>query len=263
MSNYKNLDPKIESLIKRKALFVCNHSGGKDSQAMYLFLRQFVPKDQILVVHAPLGRVEWSGTIEHIKNTIDSGIAFIEAESKWNLIDLIRKRGMFPDSKNRFCTSQLKTSPLEREIRRYCKARDIKLIVNCMGIRAEESPARAKKESFKLSEKNSKASREWYDWLPIFDWKVSEVFGWIKENNQKPFWVYEAGMSRMSCCFCILGSKKDLQTASKLNPVLFNEYVELEKEIGHTFKMPTKRDGRQTLEQWLDVQTELFDRNAA
>lgn len=33
----------IQSLIKRGALFVANNSGGKDSQAMLIYLRSIVP----------------------------------------------------------------------------------------------------------------------------------------------------------------------------------------------------------------------------
>ena len=61
---------KIDALIKRGAIFVCNHSGGKDSQAMYIKLCSMMPRTQILVLHATLGEIEWEGTIEHIENTI-------------------------------------------------------------------------------------------------------------------------------------------------------------------------------------------------
>jgi hypothetical protein len=51
----------IKSLINRNALFVVNHSGGKDSQAMMARIVKFVPSSQILVVHAELPGVEWGG----------------------------------------------------------------------------------------------------------------------------------------------------------------------------------------------------------
>lgn len=43
----------------RGALFVINHSDGKDSQAMTQVVRDLVPTDQILVVHALLPEVVW------------------------------------------------------------------------------------------------------------------------------------------------------------------------------------------------------------
>ena len=54
----------IADLIARGALFVVNHSGGKDSQATLLAIRAQVPARQILVIHAHLPGVEWPGTVE-------------------------------------------------------------------------------------------------------------------------------------------------------------------------------------------------------
>ena len=53
---------KCRALIERGALVAVNHSDGKDSQAMTILLSRIVPREQLLVVHAPLGEVEWPGT---------------------------------------------------------------------------------------------------------------------------------------------------------------------------------------------------------
>ena len=42
------MNAQIFQLIKAGALFVVNHSGGKDSQAMLIKVRELVPADQIL-----------------------------------------------------------------------------------------------------------------------------------------------------------------------------------------------------------------------
>lgn len=54
----------INSLIKSGALFVSNHSGGKDSQTMLIKLLEVIPPKQIVVVHASLGAMEWPGALE-------------------------------------------------------------------------------------------------------------------------------------------------------------------------------------------------------
>ena len=59
--------PGCRELIRAVALVAVNHSGGKDSQAMTVLLSRIVPRGQIVAVHAPLGEVEWPGTIEHIE----------------------------------------------------------------------------------------------------------------------------------------------------------------------------------------------------
>ncbi len=56
--------PEISSLITSGALFVSNHSGGKDSQAMLINLLEVIPPKQIVVVHASLGAMEWPGALE-------------------------------------------------------------------------------------------------------------------------------------------------------------------------------------------------------
>ena len=67
---------KCRALIERGALVAVNHSGGKDSQAMTFLLSRIVPREQLLVVHAPLGEVEWPGTVEHIERTIPPSVPF-------------------------------------------------------------------------------------------------------------------------------------------------------------------------------------------
>jgi DNA sulfur modification protein DndC len=236
---------ELLELVARGALFVANHSGGKDSQAMMIRLLSFVPRAQLLLVHAELGEVEWSGAVEHIEATAP-GLPLVLAKSDRGLLRMVEERGMFPSPQQRQCTSDLKRTPIEREVRRFLKRspRFAGLVVNCMGMRAQESSSRSKLNPFKKSEKNSKAGREWYEWLPIHELSEAEVFAMIREAGQKPHPIYAAGMSRFSCCFCIMASKADLTTAAKLNPGLYRKYVELEKRIGQTMSM-----SRQSLEE--------------
>ncbi|MDF8363349.1 MULTISPECIES: phosphoadenosine phosphosulfate reductase family protein [Achromobacter] len=235
---------EIQSLIDRGAVFVTNHSGGKDSQAMFIALSRIIPAAQLVVVHADLGEVEWHGALEHIHATIGQ-VPLRVCRSRRSLLQMIVDRGKFPSPQQRQCTSDLKRGPIEREIRRM----KVPLIVNCMGMRAQESPRRAKLATFKYSNRNSKAGREWYDWLPIHDATVEQVFATIASAGQSPHWAYAAGMSRFSCCFCIMSSKDDLRNAARLNPRLYSTYVELERQTGTVMMMPTKKGGKLTLEQ--------------
>jgi DNA sulfur modification protein DndC len=170
-----------------------------------------------------------------------------------DLLQMVEERGMFPSPSLRQCTSDLKRGPIEKAIRHM----GAKLIVNCMGMRAQESSSRAKLATFKLSERNSKAGREWYDWLPIHDWTIEDVFASIAAVGQKPHPIYATGMSRFSCCFCVMANEADLTTAARLsltNPELFNdpalyrEYVKRERSTGQVMLMP-KNGVRRTLEE--------------
>ena len=229
---------QCRELIGRGALVAVNHSRGKDSQAMTILLTRVVPRDQLLTVHAPLGEVEWPGTINHIERTIPPGVPFIHSatESGKSLLERIEQRGRFPDSGRRFCTSDLKRGPIERELRRYLNdhPRYGGLVVSAMGMRSSESPARSKLAPWRRNDRNSRAGREWFDWLPIHGLETTDVFRIIREAGQSPHWAYAAGMSRVRCSFCILASRPDLRRAAELRPDLYGAYVRLEERIGHT-----------------------------
>ena len=244
----------ISELVAQGALFVANHSGGKDSQAMLIKLLELVPASQLLVVHASLGEVEWDGALELAeKQAKDAGLPFVVARAIWKdgsektFLNMAARRfadrpsvPSFPSAKHRQCTSDLKRGPIDREVRRYCAARGIKLIVNCEGIRAQESPARKKRPNFTLDEGNSVAGREWYDWAPIQDMLIGEVWSTIKNAGQEPHSAYALGNERLSCVFCIFGSKNDLARGAKARPELFAKYVEMEETTGYTMHMSRK-----------------------
>ena len=229
---------QCRDMIRRGALVAVNSSGGKDSQSMTILLSKIVPRDQLVVVHAPLAGADWPGTEQHIRATMPASVPLILAPvaSGRTLLDAIERRGRFPSPSVRWCTSDFKRSPIERELRRYLKLhpRFQGMLINAMGMRAEESPARARKSPWKHSERNSKAGRSWFDWLPIFDLTEDQVFGVIRAAGQIPHPAYAMGMTRLSCVFCIMASRADLRTAARLQPGLYRTYAELEQRIGHT-----------------------------
>ena len=93
--------------IARGALVAINHSGGKDSQAMTMLLSRIVPRDQLVAVHAPLGEIEWQGTVRHIEATLPEGVPLIFAPvtSGKTLLDLVEDRNLWPDPARRWCTA--------------------------------------------------------------------------------------------------------------------------------------------------------------
>lgn len=231
-------------------LFFASHSGGKDSQAMYNYLMKDlkIPRDQIIVVHAHLGEIEWEGITSHIENNIDHELNIVQAVTrtgeKNDFLSMVLRRktekfpnGMWPSPAYRQCTSDLKRGPIYKFIRRIMKERGIKLGVNCTGMRAQESSSRAKKKSWELNKNLSKAGREVYEFLPIHKWTSEEVFDNIYANGQKPFHAYgERGElnDRLSCVFCIMGSVNDHQNGARQRPKLFAKLVQMEKDMGHT-----------------------------
>ena len=211
---------------------------------MTILLTRIVPRDQLLIVHAPLGEVEWPGTIEHIENTIPPGVPLILAPvaSGKTLLERVEDRGMWPLKSARWCTSDAKRGPIERELRRYLKAhpRFGGRLINALGLRRDESPDRARRTPWCRNKRMSVAGREVFDWLPVFDLTAEDVFRIIAEAGQSPHPVYPFGLSRCSCSFCIFASRSDLRRAAELRPDLYRKYVQLERRIGHTLS-PTRQ----------------------
>jgi 3'-phosphoadenosine 5'-phosphosulfate sulfotransferase (PAPS reductase)/FAD synthetase len=247
--NARRCRANLVELADAGAMFVVSHSGGKDSQMLALFIEAIVPASQIVYVHATLGRFEWQ-VIEHIEATIAGELhiaqAITRAGADKSFGDMVLARGMFPSPQQRQCTSDLKRGPIAKVVRRLSKERGELLIVECTGVRADESVARRRScvESFSFDKANSKAGRTWYKAAPLADWTTAEVFAEIERRGQTAHPIYAAGMSRLSCCFCIMASKSDQRIAAQLNPELFAELVAIEQHIGHTMSM-----SQQTLEQ--------------
>ncbi|MCH7381304.1 phosphoadenosine phosphosulfate reductase family protein [Acinetobacter higginsii] len=231
--------------IHQGALFVINHSGGKDSQAMMIKLLEFVPKSQILVVHASLGEMEWHGALEHAqKQADDAGVPFIVACAIKSFLEMVLHKfktrvyvPSWPSSANRQCTSDLKRDPIKREVRRFANANGFTRIVNCMGMRAEESTNRAKKAVWEINKsEHGRAGRSWHNWLPIHALNTKQVFETIAQAGQQTHWAYRKN-DRLSCVFCIFASVGDLIHGATIRPELYALYCKIEEITGYTMHM--------------------------
>lgn len=70
----------VGGLVASGALFVANHSGGKDSRAQLIKLLEVVPAEQMFVVYASLGEMEWPWAMELARDpAAASGLPFIVA----------------------------------------------------------------------------------------------------------------------------------------------------------------------------------------
>lgn len=223
-----------------------NTSAGKDSQAMLDLVvslaRQDGVLDRVQAVHADLGRAEWEGTAELAQEQCDHyGVPLrIVSRPQGDLLQQIEDRGMFPSSAARYCTSDQKRGQVSKVYTAIVKESGIThrqvRILDCLGIRAQESPARAKKEPFVRNERMSNGKRIVDTWLPLHEWMVEHVWARIKGSGVRHHPAYDLGMPRLSCVFCVLAPKSALVLAAKHNPELAQEYVALEERIDHTFK---------------------------
>jgi 3'-phosphoadenosine 5'-phosphosulfate sulfotransferase (PAPS reductase)/FAD synthetase len=228
---------------------VLNSSAGKDSQAMLDVVveqadRARIPRSRLVVVHADLGRVEWPGTRQLAEEQARHyGLEFVAVRRpQGDLLDHIARRGMFPSPAVRWCTSDHKRGPvltLFTRLAERSRQQGIAVcrILNCLGLRAEESLARARRRPFVPNELASNGRRWVDDWLPLHAWTAKQVWQRIRASGVRHHPAYDLGMPRLSCCFCIFSPRSALLLAGKHNPELLAEYVAVEKQIGHRFRV--------------------------
>lgn len=227
-------------------LVVANSSGGKDSQTMLrqlvgIAVRQGYDHRRIVVVHANLGEAEWPGTQEITeRQALAYGLRFIATKRRiGTLLEHIEARGMWPSPTNRYCTSDHKRDQISRvitQLHRESGQRTFR-VLNCMGLRAQESPARAKKPVMERNARVSTRTRTVDNWLPIHDWTEEQVWASIRASGVAHHYAYDLGMPRLSCVFCIFAPRPALVLAGKHNPDLLKRYVQLERRMGHTFRV--------------------------
>lgn len=208
---------------------VINFSGGKDSQAMLAFIMENYPDVKKHVVFADTGW-EHEGIIEWCQKEVaryDLPLHVVKNPNK-TFMQMVGNRKMFPGMRQRQCTSDLKTGPVMTWIRRNIKD---PVVINCLGIRAEESPARAKKLKLSRNKKESNSKRTIWNWLPIHDWKETRVRGYLidKGIHLHPAYQY---LRRLSCRVCIFMTDHDLRQVNKFDPEAIQIVDQMEREIG-------------------------------
>ena len=234
-------------LTKYDAILV-NTSAGKDSQAMLdeivRIAREQGVAARVTAVHCDLGRMEWQGTRELAEEQCAAyGVPLrIVSRPQGNLLSQVEQRGKWPDSARRYCTSDHKRGQAAKVIvalHREWKARGgtgTFRLLSCMGLRAQESPARAKRVPFQRDDRLSTETRVVDAWLPIHDWSTDQVWERIRQSGVRHHRAYDLGMPRLSCCFCIFAPKAALVLAGKHNRELLDEYVAVEARIQHSFR---------------------------
>jgi 3'-phosphoadenosine 5'-phosphosulfate sulfotransferase (PAPS reductase)/FAD synthetase len=240
---------------------VASISGGADSQAALDVTvteadRQCVPRARIVTVFADLGEDdEHPGTPElaaahaahyglrHEKvfRTVSDGQ---DGAVQQGLAGHIEDRGMWPDGKRRFCTSDMKRGPIWKLYTRLAdEARETGTvgrvrILDIQGKRAQESPERRRMVPFSRNERASNQTRREVDtWLPIHHWLKEQVFERCAQAGTRVHPAYAAGLPRVSCIACILAPKAALVRAAQLYPEIFARKLAQEQRMGHKFRV--------------------------
>lgn len=201
-----------------------------------------------------LTRKDGRGLIEHMTTRLEK----LEGTGK----------PFWPSSAARYCTSDLKREPSDK----FFRTAFVPFIISCEGIRAQESKKRAKKEPLTIRWRVTSAYyrgmtaaeaiaafnpnfRLVLTWYPVFNFTVNEVWATYGMDSDQlenarasyiingivPAWwpfhpAYAYGNQRVSCVFCVLGSKNDLQVGAAHRPELLKELISYEEKGAATFR---------------------------
>lgn len=239
-------------------------SGGKDSVAGALATWEHLDaighRGPRKLIHSDLGRVEWKDslpTCERLARKLDAELITVRRAAgdmmdrwlvRWannveRYVELSCVKIILPWStpSMRFCTSELKTAVMCRELIKRFPGRTI---LSASGIRRAESPKRAKKPTASLQAKlTSKTHRtRGIDWNPIIEWSHADIWTYIADRG---FRLHEAytkySLTRVSCVFCIMSSAHDLNASARCtdNHDIYREMVDLEIESTFAFQGDT------------------------
>ena len=233
-----------------------NSSAGKDSQCALEVVAKAAKRlgisDRVVVVHADLGEnVEWEGTKAlAAEQAAFYGLRFeVRTNAKRDILGQVTQRfadrpdaPSWPSSAARWCTSDHKRGPIRTLMTALVtESREAGLterpvrILNVMGLRADESSARAKKASYEVDNNASNGKRQVDTWLPILAWTEQTVWARIKASGVPYHKAYDMGMGRLSCMFCVLATKEDLVISAKCNPEAALRYAAVEEAVGWSF----------------------------
>ena len=236
-------------------------SGGKDSAALMAWAVGEFPREKLACVHALID-IDWAETRQVVENQckfFNLPLVFVQAVDKngkdKGFLDQLTapridrktkevKQYQFPDMGNRWCTSILKTGPIDKYVRSL-KGKSLVLI----GERAEESPKRAALAMWRPDIGLSVNGRTVVKYSPILHLKESEVWAVIDSQGIPKHPCYSWGVSRASCAICIFSSNAEIKIAAQKAPEIVARYLVAESKIDHTFRYKPKTKKREAIKQ--------------
>lgn len=201
---------------------IVSYSGGKDSTALLLALREAdVP---FVAVFADTGW-EHAATYDYIEAVAErTGIAIARCGVDGGMIGKVRARAGFPARMQRWCTQELKVKPLKAWHEAHCDATG-KDTVSAVGIRADESASRALQPAWGWD-------KQWDGWVwrPLLSWTVQDVLAIHNRHSVPVNPLYQLGHNRVGCYPCIYAGKKEITLVANTSPERIALIADLETE---------------------------------
>ncbi|MFH0245976.1 phosphoadenosine phosphosulfate reductase family protein [Streptomyces sp. HK10] len=251
-------------LIQAADLIIIQTSSGKDSLvAMHRTVaaaKAVGCLHKVRVMHCDLG-AEWPGVPELARRQAERyGIPFLLVTPDGGFLGMVENRQMWPDAKRRLCTSRLKRDPTGPVITTWVRELGLDrqaIVLNVMGVRGAESASRALKARLALDTRTTSANRLVLTWNIIHGLSEQEVWQDIASNGLEYHPIYDTGLERLSCVYCVLAGPDWLILATRVcfalelpHPKIF---AELERRIGHSFKQDFTLNGIVAAARMLDA----------
>lgn len=226
--------------IRKHYTVVASVSGGKDSTAMCLHLREMdIP---YIAVFADTGwenaetyryiTEELPGYIgpvttvradipvpEDARAMVDKYEARLGRQS--DMIRRILRWATFPSRQARWCTRDLKVTPIKRLINEQDAD-----VINAVGVRATESAARAKLPQWEES-KELRCDV----WRPLLHWTEEDVIAIHQRHDVVPNRGYFDGAERVGCWPCIYSRKSEIRRMADIDPDRVALIRDLESDV--------------------------------
>jgi len=235
-------------------------SGGIDSQACALWVRQRFPADEVILINSDAGGNEHPLTTAHLRwysenvhpvvflspVVADMGTRAKSEVARLGLkptdpltFDLLAKlKGLFPSRTMQFCTEHLKLRPHLR----WAEENALGLLAGgyerYSGVRADESQDRAK---LSVSQWDDLFDCELH--RPLLAWTKEECFRFVQGAGEEINPLYRLGFSRVGCAPCVNSGKDDIRQWAARFPEMIDNVRRWEQETGKTFFRPVTKGG--------------------
>lgn len=233
--------PEIDAALAADAAVGIGVSGGKDSclaaSAIRQHLRVLGHRGPVVLVHADLGRIEWTdsaATCQRLADRLDLELVTVRRQAgdmiarwqvrwennvaRYHALRCVRVILPWSTPTMRFCTSELKTAVICSELARRFRGQ---AILSATGIRRQESPKRKHAKVCTrqpLLHRPSFGTRGW-NWNAVLHWLLDDVLAYLGAWGFELHEAYrEWDSTRLSCMYCLAG-ETEVVTRNGVRPI--------------------------------------------